>query len=624
MPSPRYRVASPPASKPLLLWDGDCGFCQLWAARWSEAYGEQLDLAPAQTQAVRFPEIPASAYAEGIQLIEPDGRVYSGAAAALRTRQHGRRRGDLLLWAYENIPGIAPALETGYGLVARHRPFFSRLTRWFCGSTIHQPQFSIGAAVFLRALAVIYFIAFASLWWQLGGLIGPGGILPAQPYLDAVAKQLGASPWGQLPTLCWFFGAGKFLHFLCLGGLALSVALFLRLAQPVCLLLLWLFYLSLCAVGQVFLSFQWDTLLLETGLLAVFLAPWRVSAGARREPPRFARGLLGWLLFRLMFMSGFVKLASGDATWHNLTALTYHYQTQPLPTWLGWYMHQLPAWFHRISCAVMFSLELVVPFLLFGPRRLRTGAALSLIALQLLIALTGNYTFFNLLTIALCLLFLDDSWWNRWSGVAPRPYADIATGRRATAARSGLRRWTGQGVFVVFFAASIVVTLPHLLPVRQWPGWFASACRALAVTRSVNSYGLFAVMTTSRPEIILEGSCDGHTWEAYEFKWKPGDLQRRPGFVAPYQPRLDWQLWFAALAHPRHDPWMTPFLQQLAANAPAVTRLLQKNPFAKAPPRYLRAVVYDYRFTDFAERARTGAWWKRSALDYYLQPTPVR
>ena len=622
MPPPRFRVASPPVSKPLLLWDGDCRFCELWAGRWQEAYGDRVDFATAQTQAARFPEIPAAAYSEGIQLIEPDGGVYSGAAAALRIRRLGQS--DPVWWSYENIPGVAPVLEAGYGLIARHRPFFSRLTRWLCGSSLHRPQFSISAALFLRTLAAIYFIAFASLWWQLRGLIGPGGILPAQPYLDTIARQLGDSHWWRLPTLCWIFGAGKFLHLLCLGGLALSALLFLRVAQPVCLLLLWIFYLSLCGVGQVFLSYQWDALLLETGLLAVFLAPWRQSAGERPEPPRFARGLLWWLLFRLMFMSGYVKLASGDTTWHSLTALAYHYQTQPLPTWIAWFAQQLPLWFQKMSCAVMFALELVAPFLLFGPRRLRLGAALSLIVFQLLIALTGNYTFFNLLTIALCLLFLDDSWWARWFGVAPRPYATVADERRATVARSGLRRWTGRMVFAIFFAASLVITLPEFLRIRQWPEWFVSAYHTITITRSVNSYGLFAVMTTRRPEIIIEGSRDGRTWEAYEFNWKPGDLQHRPGFVAPHQPRLDWQLWFAALEYPRIDPWMSAFIRQLAANAPAVTRLLKNNPFEKDPPRFMRAVIYDYKFTTSTERAQTGAWWKRSVIAYYLQPTPVR
>ncbi len=590
MPSPRYRVAAPPAGKPLLLWDGTCGFCRLWADRWREIHGERVDFATAQSQADRFPEIPAAAYDAGIQLVEPDGSVYSGAAAALRTCLHGRGGGDPWWWVYEKIPGVARLGDAGYGMVARHRPLFSRLTHWLSGPNLHPAHHSVGADIFLRSLAVIYFIAFASFWWQLSGLIGPHGILPAQPFLDSVAKQLGAVRFWYLPTLSWIFGGGFFLHFLCGAGLLLSVALFCRVARPVCLLLLWLFYLSLCGAGQIFLNYQWDVLLLETGLLAVFLAPGRLAGGERSEPPRLARWLLAWLLFRLMFMSGYVKLASGDDAWQNLTALAHHYQTQPLPTWLAWHMHQLPAWFHRLSCGVMFALELAGPFLLFGPRRLRIGAALGLIAFQLAIILTGNYTFFNLLTIALCLLFLDDGWWSRWFGLAPRPHAAILSDHRRDSIRSPLWRWVRRSGFAGLLVASLVVTLPSLVRVESWPGWFAATYRIVAVTRSVNSYGLFAVMSTSRPEIIIEGSLDGRAWETYEFKWKPGDLKRRPGFVAPHQPRLDWQLWFAALAYPRYDPWMSAFLRQLGTNNPAVTRLLAKNPFAQAPPRFLRGV----------------------------------
>jgi predicted DCC family thiol-disulfide oxidoreductase YuxK len=619
MPSPRYRVAAPPAGKPLLLWDGDCGFCRLWAERWSEAYGEKVDLATAQSQAGRFPEIPPAAYDQAVQLIETDGSVHSGAAAVLRTRRHGRGRGDPALWVYEKIPGVAPVCDAAYGLVARHRPVFSMLTRWLCGSDLRPPRYSVSAGVFLRGIALVYAIAFASFWWQLNGLVGRDGILPAQPYLDAVAAQLGAARFWAWPTLCWIFGAGWFLHFSCAAGLVLSVLLWRRIAQPVCLLLLWLLYLSLCGAGQVFLGYQWDALLLETGLLAVFLAPWGPAAPARPEPPRAARRLLGWLLFRLMFLSGFVKLASGDPTWRSLTALTYHYQTQPLPTALAWYAHQLPLWFQEASCAAMFAFELLVPFLLFGPRRLRRAAAGGLIGFQLLIALTGNYTFFNLLAILLCLLFVDDAWWSRCFG----PRAGAATAAGARPARLP-PHWLHRTGLTVLFIASLVVTLPAVLRLASWPGWFASVYRIATTTRSVNSYGLFAVMTTARPEIIIEGSLDGRSWEPYEFKWKPGDLARRPGFVAPYQPRLDWQLWFAALEDPRASPWMNNLFARLAANTPAVTGLLRTNPFAQTPPNFLRAVLYDYQFTTPAERARTGDWWKRSASAYYLPPTRVR
>ena len=292
MPVPRYRVASPPA-RPLLLWDGECRFCRFWADRWRETLDEHLDLAPAQSQAARFPEIPAAAYDDAVQLIEPDGTVYSGAEAILRARAGGLKRRSLMLRAFEKVPGVSLLANVGYRAVAGSRPVLSPLTRWLCGPNLAPPHYSIAAGIFLRGLAATYAIAFASLWWQLSGLIGPEGILPAQPFLDSVAQQLGAGRWWQLPTLCWIFGAGKFLHILCLGGLLLSVALFMRVAQPVCLLLLWLFYLSLCGAGQIFLGYQWDALLLETGLLAVWLAPWRRPDGDRPEPPFAARWLLG-------------------------------------------------------------------------------------------------------------------------------------------------------------------------------------------------------------------------------------------------------------------------------------------------------------------------------------------
>jgi hypothetical protein len=285
---------------------------------------------------------------------------------------------------------------------------------------------------------------------------------------------------------------------------------------------------------------------------------------------------------------------------------------------VAWHLHQLPAWFQRASCGLMFAVELVAPFLLFGPRRLRLGAALSLVALQLLIALSGNYTFFNLLTVALCLLFLDDAWWARWLAVAPRPYARTRDG-------GYLPRWLMPAVFAGLFSASVLVTLPSFVRREQWP-WLVRFTYSVttAAFRSVNNYGLFAVMTKTRPEIIIEGSMDGRTWEAYEFKWKPGELKHRPGFVAPFQPRLDWQLWFAALSYPRYEDWVAPFFRRLAANTPAVTGLLAHNPFAKEPPRFLRAVLYEYRFTTAAERARNGNWWERTVMEYYLPATPVR
>jgi predicted DCC family thiol-disulfide oxidoreductase YuxK len=611
----RVRVAAPPA-KPLVLFDGECRFCRMWADRWTESSGDRIDLASSQSQRGRFPEIPDQAFADALQLIDTDGTVYAGAEAVLRSRSLGLGRRGLALRTYTSVPGVAPVLELAYTAVARNRPVFSFLTRWLWGNNVVQPHFSVATEVFLRLLAVIYGIAFLSFWVQLNGLVGPHGILPASEFLDAVTKQVGGMRWLYLPSLCWIFGSGIFLHVLCAAGVVLAVAAFCNVLRALCLIGLWVAWLSLAAPGQLFLSFQWDTLLLEAGFLSIFLASWR-RGDRRPDPPRAARWLLWWLLIRLMVLSGAVKLTSGDGTWRDLTALNYHYQTQPLPTWVGWWVAQLPPGFHRFSCLVMFVIELGAPLLLLGPRRLRLTGALSLIALQVVIALTGNYTYFNLLSIALCLLFLDDAWWARWFAVAPAP-------RHLARAPGFLPRRVLDAVFILVFILTTSQALPEFSRKLAPPAWMSACLEAVSNFRSLNNYGLFRVMTTQRPEIVFEGSDDGETWLAYEFNAKPGDPARRPGFVAPHQPRLDWQLWFAALDYPRRDPWVLAFIERLLQGEPAVLGLLRTNPFPKQPPRFLRAVLYEYEFTRPAEHARSGNWWRRTPIDYYVRPTRLR
>jgi hypothetical protein len=311
-----------------------------------------------------------------------------------------------------------------------------------------------------------------------------------------------------------------------------------------------------------------------------------------------------------MFSSAVVKFMSGDPTWRNLTALQFHYQTQPLPPWTAWYAHHLPGGFQKLSAAVMFAVEGVAPFFIFGPRRVRLVAGAALVGLQLLIILTGNYGFFNLLTLALCVLLLDDSAW-AWPRRASTPLAGPAPPRG---------RWSPW----VLRPAVVVLTLLSLVPmfgVLRWPatrlGPVALLYDLVAPLRVVDSYGLFAVMTTERPEIIIEGSEDGVSWRPYEFRYKPGDLTRRPAFVAPHMPRLDWQMWFAALSDYGREPWLLSFCRRLLQGTPEVLDLLEENPFPRAPPRFIRAVVYDYRFTDAATRRRTGAWWQREPRGLY-------
>src|SRR2546427_5138692 len=265
--------------------------------------------------------------------------------------------------------------------------------------------------VFIRMLGVIYLIAFISLWRQIDGLIGHNGMLPVADYLNAVSEQLGPERCWWVPTFSWFNGSDGFLHLQCAAGVALSLLLIAGVAPVLDLLFLWAIYLSLSTVCRDFLSFQWDILLLESGFLAIFLAPrqWLPKLSRETMPSVTVLWLCRWLLFRLMFMSGAVKLLSGDATWSKLTALTFHYETQPLPTWVGWYAHQLPVWFQKTSVALMFVIELAAPLLIFCGRRRRQIACGAFVLLMLLISLTGNYCFFNLLTVALCVLLLNDA-----------------------------------------------------------------------------------------------------------------------------------------------------------------------------------------------------------------------
>jgi len=624
------RVATPPAN-PLIIFDGDCHFCTLWIRRWQQMTGDAVSYLPAHDLRVadQFPEIPRQAFDDAVLLIEPDGAVYSGAAAVFRALAHNPKC-RWPLRAYEESPAFASITERAYCTVAGNRTFFSRLTRWFWGRHVERPDYFLTRWMFLRSLGVIYLIAFVSLWTQIGGLIGHGGILPANQFMSAVQQQcdsqgIGLERFHLLPTLCWLDSSDGFLNVQCAAGTVCAMMLITGIAQVPCLALLWLLYLSLATVGRDFYGFQWDNLLLEAGFLAIFSAPLQLLPRAAREPPpsRIVLWLLRLLLFKLMFSSGCVKLLSGDPNWRNLTALTFHYQTQPLPTWIGWYAQQLPLWFQKCSCAVMFAVEIGAPFLIFAPRRIRFFGCAALAGLQTLILLAGNYTFFNFLALALCLLLLDDFILLKF---LPSRVRHLLSFNHQPSTINSFRRWP-RAVTLPLAAVILAVSLFQiismfgvrsnlLLPAAVLDGW-------LAPLRTVNSYGLFAVMTTKRREIIVEGSNDGANWLPYEFKYKPGDVNRRPGFVEPFQPRLDWQMWFAALNDYRQNPWFTGFCERLLQGSPETLALLGKNPFPGKPPRFLRAEFYNYHFTNFAERRATGAWWRREFAGEYLPPVSL-
>jgi predicted DCC family thiol-disulfide oxidoreductase YuxK len=579
--------------EPLVIFDGHCGFCRIWIEYWKAITRSRLAYAPSQEVGSHYPQIRPEEFGQSVQLVLPSGEVLRGARAVFFTLTYAPGMA-WLLWAYEHVPGFAVVAEGSYRWIAAHRTFGYHVTRLTLGERIRPLETAKVEWLFLRLLAAIYFVAFASFAMQVTGLIGDRGILPAAGYFAAVSKALGARAYWTLPSIFWIAHGDRFLAAACWAGAAISVLLFSALLtgylERVALLCLYLLYLSLCTAAQDFLSFQWDALLLETGFLAIFLGNSNIVVL-----------LFRWLLFRLIFLSGAVKLTSHDPVWRDGTALAFHYMTQPLPTPPAWYMYQLPLGFQRFSTASVLFIELVIPFLFFAPRLWRLcGAGLALF-LQVLIFLTGNYTFFNLLTMALCLFLFDD-------------YALEKLRLRARSVR------TSKPVVI---AAAVVILALSVSGVRQvfFAGPFESEGALLRFAQPfqiANTYGLFASMTTSRPEIIVQGSNDGETWVDYEFRYKPGNLRQPPHWVAPYQPRLDWQMWFAALSDYRGSPWFVNFMVRLLQGSPAVVGLLARNPFPAAPPKYVRAELFDYSFTDFAARRATGQWWKRTPRGLYF------
>ena len=591
------------AQRSTLIYDGDCRFCARWVERWRVTTGERVRYLTAQEATGEFPEIAGQASLEAVQWIGADGDRLSGAPAIFAALATSSAIGRALLSLYREKSLFARAADAAYGVVARNRMFFSRFTRFLWGADVRPPTFAISTWIFLRLLGFVYLVAFVSYGIQLAGLNGERGILPAVEFFRMAREVLGLEAFLRFPSVCWLGASDIALHAWCGAGMIAALVLLAGFVPLPCLLFLWMTYLSLTVAGQIFYQFQWDILLLEAGFLGIFLSPLGLRLGRPANPPWVARFLVVWLLFRLIFASGMVKLTSGDPAWANGTALDYHYFTQPLPTALAWFAQQLPVWWQALSVRVMFFVELVLPFLLFGPRHVRLFAAAGIALLQLLIALTGNYGFFNLLTLALCLTCVDDTLWSRltlgrWSF---DPFALSST--------RFISRKLLLGAAVAIFLLSLVPLaaafrrpVPLLEPLMV-------AYATVAPFRTINGYGLFAVMTKERREIVLQGSEDGVAWKTYTFRFKPGDPRRAPRWVAPYMPRLDWQMWFAALGTLEQNPWFLRFLERLLERSPSVSGLLAENPFPGGPPKFVRALSDRYTFTTMAERKQTGNWW---------------
>jgi predicted DCC family thiol-disulfide oxidoreductase YuxK len=591
--------------QPTLVFDGDCGICRSWVSYWQRLTRGRVVFRPYQDAAAEFPAIGNEAFARAIWLIEPDGHVHSGAAATYRVLSYAPGRGGWW-WAYRHVPGFAAASERAYSFFARRRDILSIATRLLWGSVLEPERHTLTSWLFLRLFGAIYVAAFTSLAVQVLGLVGHAGILPLGDYLSAARKGWGAAAYWRMPTIFWLASGDPALLAAAVAGIALGVLVVLNIRTRAALIGAFVLYLSFVYAGQAFMSFQWDLLLLEAGFLAIFL-----TAGSP-----IVVWLYRWLIFRFMFLAGAVKLASGDRTWRSLTALDYHFWTQPLPTPLAWYAAGLPRPLLAGATAAVLAIELGLVFLIWMPRRLRRVAAIAVLLLQVLIMLTGNYNFFNLLTMALCLFLFDDAALRR---VVPAVLVHRAERRRR---RPGSAATAAAAALALIVVPAGLNSLQETLSGTDLPlaGALSEAISPLLI---VNAYGLFAVMTTSRPEVILEGSEDGQSWREYVFRYGPGPVARAPPWCIPHQPRLDWQMWFLAYGGPAPDPWFAGLVRSLLSGSAPVLALFADNPFPEHPPKYIRAELYEYRFADAETHARTGQWWVRRLEGLYLPPVTL-
>ncbi|HEY6270698.1 MAG TPA: lipase maturation factor family protein [Terriglobales bacterium] len=509
-----------------------------------------------------------------------------------------------------------------------------RLFEWLFGPEAPEagkPTHLFPRWIFLRALGLIYFSAFYSLLFQIRGLIGPHGILPAAEYLPAVTQYApGLHRFWFAPTLLWLSASDRALLLICWIGLFAAVAvtfnLWTRLALLVCLVC----FLSFVSAAQEFSGYQSDGMLLEAGFISLFFAPPGLLPGLGRShgPSRASLFLLRWEWFRIYFESGVVKLTSGDYSWRHLTAMNDYYQNGPLPTWIGWYVQQLPQWFQSATAFMTLAAELGLVFLLFLPRRGRIVGFCILTPFQAGIILTANYTFLNYLVLTLGFLLLDDEFvrgilpkrWKEFAPTHPEPEANANTGAVSLPA-SQVSVWLrAVGLAMaslcltwVFYVTSFLL-LSTLSPWNPLP---EAPVRALEPFRIANGYGLFAVMTHERYEIEFQGTRDGQTWVPYPFRYKPQDPNVAPGIYAPYQPRFDWNLWFASLGSWRQNVWVVETQERLMNNQPNVLALFAGNPFADKPPESVRTVLWQYWFTDWSTKRRDGTWWRRELLRLY-------
>jgi len=449
--------------------------------------------------------------------------------------------------------------------------------------------------VFERALAALYLVAFLVAANQFVPLLGERGLLPVSRFTQSV-------PFRASPSLFYLSHSDTAFRVCAWVGVALAVLTLIGWPQQrgsvVAALVwasMWLLYLSFVNVGQTFYGFGWETLLLESGFLAIFLGGWTI------QPSMWLVWMYRWLLFRVMFGAGLIKIR-GDSCWRDLTCLNYYYETQPIPNSLSWYFHWLPAGVHKAGVAINHVAELIVPFGYFAPQPLASIAGFLTMGFQGMLIVSGNLSWLNWLTLALCVPALDDRFLSWLPMTAP-----------ALQEPDVIHRGAIYLLAAIVGVLSIAPTLNMLSPRQVMNTSFEPL-------HIVNTYGAFGSITRTRYEIVIEGSDDSSTWREYEFKGKPGDPARVAPQIAPYHLRLDWLMWFAAFSPRPQDEWFIALLQRLLQGDAATLSLLKTNPFPDHAPRYLRARYYRYWFTTADERQQTGRWWNRELASEYVRP----
>jgi lipase maturation factor len=507
--------------------------------------------------------------------------------------------------------------------------------RWLFDSAFGASDRLLPRWLFLRALGLIYYSAFFSLVFQIRGLIGPHGILPANEYLQALAENFGRLGYWYAPTLLWFSSSSHVLTGICWVGMIASFLLVLNLWPRGMLFICFVCFLSFVSAARDFSGYQSDGMLLEAGFISLFFAPPGFHPGLAKDhrPSRASLFLLVWECFRIYFESGVAKIIGGDPDWRNFTAIDDYYQNGPLPTWIGWYMQHLPHWFHAATAFGTLALELGLAWMMFLPRRVRIVCFCIVTPWQIGIILSANYTFLNYLVLALGFLLLDDRFLVRFLPQRRRNrFFEYKEAKPLSATnlqqdwRASLRKqWSvlKLAMTAVMFTWIFYATLAEMLWMIKPLPLPTTPVSALEPLRIANRFGLFAIMTRGRYEIEFQGSDDGQTWLVYPFRFKPQDPSKPPGVYAPYQPRFDWNLWFASLSSWRQEPIVVHTEQSLLRSDADVLLLFAGNPFPHAPPRQVRAVVWQYWFTSPAEKRAQGLWWRRQQLGLYA-PTLER